>query len=298
MDGYTLLMTMIFNILGVEKIVPNINDTVLLFKCNSMDRKSLLEVSQDVYEAIKKRALNNIQEYQAIVLCLCRHYILDAESTYNPILKTLNSNDYQKITELFLTNRFLAINLISSFLKNITLEDNKTIRNIDNYALLFKYSENLEMSFLNDYLRYALEKINRNFDDPRMTYNFFVKHIYGNESVNDEKLFTEVRFLKDYYPIVIRLIYADVYELLLVNNFDNPKSNIIKEHIEKMTSNKDYYLYPEYNNEQAAIFVYYYYINDKTRLNNHDSLNEENKQKVKEIYPLYMLDIESIKRGR
>jgi hypothetical protein len=133
---------------------------------------------------------------------------------------------------------------------------------------------------------------------PETTYQFFADVVYGNMTFDDEHLNQVIIFLKDYYPFVIRLIYSDVYEMLLLMNAGNPKVEHLKKFIEMMIQKKDFALHSEHATENTAIFQFFYRVDDLQRIRFRENINQEQVKQLRKIYPLYGLEASSLIQGR
>lgn len=298
MDRYNQLLSILFQILGKSEIKSQEDiDAVLLF-CKNVDNMHLHVCVSRMYDQIIEYAKTNKDEYKLMVITLCKYYIMNCPRENDLVLEILRNCDFQTAPDIFLKSQPFGNSLLRSFIRNLSLKEDYLVKNSNNYPLLMKYIDKLGINFLNDYIRVMLRTINSVFSNTDTTFQFFSDVIYNNVKFDDETLNKTVIFLKDYYPFVIRLIYCDVYELLTVMNFDNPKALRLKAYIEMMVGNHDYSLHTEYTQENNAIFALFYQCDDLQRAKNRAHLNVQQKKDLQAIYPLYGVDAASMIHGR
>ena len=294
MEVYNQLLYMVLKSFDIDIEKVSIDQAVELLLDEAVIDEKMDKALKICIEKIIDIKDKDPKTYEDMVLCIVRDFISKSLDSDSPMLKLLEMSSQEEVFDYFSSNPSFSNLLMTNFVYNLFLTDNKIVENYENFDLLQKFSDSISITYLNDIIRNALIRINTYFTSPKGTYEFIETIFYNDVYVEDVPLQKAIAVLKCYQKIVMRLIYADVYGLVLT--LDEKRNGVqqIKSYIERCLKKNDFVLNPSFGLENEAIFKCFYYLNSDKRKENNDSLNDKQKDVVKRIYPLYMVDSSGI----
>ena len=294
MDTYNQLLDIVLKSFGIDIESISVDEAVELLLEEAVIDDHVDVAVKKCLEKIKTLKETNPRRYEEIIMCLVKDYISKEPKNDTALIKLLNISTKEEIINCFSEDPSFGNSLVTYFVFNLFVSDNKIVENFDNLNLLHKFSNNLVFEYLGDVIRKALARINSYFSSTSDAYEFIETILYNNVYVSDTRLQKAIIVIKCYQGLVMRLVYADVYEFLLTLDNNNPEITRLKTYIESYIQEKNYFLDPRFNMENEELFKYFFSLNNARRAINHQSIAKHEKGVLRSIYPLYMIDSSGI----
>lgn len=273
----------------------NINTNEIVNIYVYLDRKNILDESVEIY-LIDLISSQDTLIKENIIEYLSKLFIQE-NGENNTVSKYLLCNSLSKISEFFKENIYFAKGLIVNYFSCLK-KNNYTVKKDLNEDII-------EIKTLPDILRsssnYVIDYFyNMGAEIPQM-WDIF-KSIFGlavptSCTSNDKKMEESLNYILAYFPIFIRLVYADVFALATIENTDGSFNEII-EYIKKCASENNYSMI---DNESLFKEIFELYVglagNNEKRIRNYQNLTEDSKEIYKKINPLEPLEDIEIKRN-
>lgn len=290
MDAYNYLLSIVLKSFDIDIISLGIEEAVSEFTKIAIDKEKLSKSFSLIFTRIKGYAEKNPKLYEDLILCLVKIFITNCKDANNIVITLLQKWSKEEVIYSFSRIEAFRNRLFYCYIKSLYAKKPVIIANYQNLDLLAQY-ENISITYLNDIIRNALNKINSYFLTTNKTYEF-IEIIYYNGfiKVEDEDLQQAIEIVKKYKYIFLRLIYADVYEYLVTCKVKKVGFDRLKSYIENRLKENDFTLNPDYGMEMASIFRLFYKLNTENREYSHKSVNTEYKEKIRKLYPLYMIE--------
>ena len=294
MDAYYYLLSIIFKAYEIDSV----DDRIINFSEITSDKEHLNRIFNNIYYRINEQKENNPDFYEKVVICLIKNYIKNNTDRNDIMISLLEKWSKDEAVFNFSAIEEIRKRLIIDFIKNILSSERKIIENYDNMSLLSKYDDSIKVDLLNDLIRNAINVVYKYCKSPEETYAFIEKAFYSEVTIDDVATKKAITFLRKYQGLVARLIYSDVYELLLIMKQDKDGVRRLKKYIDDQIKANYFSLNPSYGLENSIIFKCYFCLNDEQRKTNHQTVNDDQKDVLKGIYPLYMFEESGIiKKG-
>ena len=294
MDAYNQLLYIILTSFGIDIESISIDDAFDALLEEGVKQESVDKAVKESVQRIKAIDQLDHQKYEQIIMTLVRDYISKEPKSDSAMIKLLKMLTKKETIDSFTQVPSFADDLIVNFIYNLFTSDNKLIVNFDNLSLLQKFSDNITVDYLNDVMRSTLNRIRTYFESPERTFEFIETIYYNDVNVSDKALQNAITVLKSYQNMLMRIVYADVYEYLLTLDDSNTARKHIKSYIEKYVSKGDFSLNPSFGMENETIFSYFFNLNREKRNVNHQIVNPEQKDYLRGVNPLYMIEASGI----
>ena len=294
MDAYNQLLYIILTSFGIDIESISIDAAFDALLEEGVKQESVDKAVKESVQRIKAIDQFDHQKYEQIIMTLVRDYISKEPKSDSTMIKLLKMLTKKETIDSFTQVPSFADDLIVNFIYNLFTSDNKLIVNFDNLSLLQKFSDNITVDYLNDVMRSTLNRIRTYFESPERTFEFIETIYYNDVNVSDKALQNAITVLKSYQNMLMRIVYADVYEYLLTLDDSNTARKHIKSYIEKCVSKGDFSLNPSFGMENETIFSYFFNLNREKRNVNHQIVNPEQKDYLRGVNPLYMIEASGI----
>ena len=294
MDTYNKILLIVLNSFGIDIGKITINDASEILIEKTINDQNVEFAVQEILNSIYKYKETDQKTYEEMIICLVRDFISKSLDSESAMLKLLDMWSINEVLVNFTKIPSFAKNLVEHFVYNLFKSDDKIIENYENFGLLQKFSDEIGISYLNDVIRDSLNRVNSYFNNPKETYEFLETAFFNDAPITNVPLHNAVVVLRCYQKLVMRLIYADVYEWLSILDDSKAGRTHLKTYIENCVNKGNFSLDPSFGAENEAIFNYFFYLNREKRNANHQTTNLEQKSILKRINPLYMIESSGI----
>ena len=246
-------------------------------------------VIEEIYQNICFVKAEKHATSEALINVLIKNYILNHQAPNNFLIKYLSDTPLQDVYTFFKENPHFAKELILEFYKNIN-HDVK-LEYGPCYGIYAKYDSSFKVEFISKQLRDAFSRVYDNLTYtagiPFSLSQTFVMLMQGMASVGgNEEMMADAKLLKEYYPLFIRLVYADVYEDLVASNLMD-KDQMRAVYLVKEALATGNFQMPENNDERDSLLSYFNYLvcDEQKRVANRRIVKETNTDNLKKINP-------------
>ena len=290
MDTYSLLVAICLTTFGFD--VGNINKSKIMEFVESFQKggDDIENAISSIYTKIKSYEDSDKDLLYELVMIMSKSYIANCKDSDDVNISLFSAGSKDDVVRVFLTSSIFAEVLIRDFIKNLFVKSDRVVQNYRNLDLLMKYDSDIKISFITDTIRNYLACIKSYFRSPKWAYAFIERNLFFPISVKEKSLHEAMSFIKKYYGLTMRVVYADVYEFLLTNGASIKELSDLKGYIERKMASNDYSLSHDYTIENELLFSAFYAMNDYRRAGNHRYLDKKLISALRKINPLFMLD--------
>lgn len=290
------LISLVFAACGID--ANTINNPIEYLEANASDL-----LTEKVISFIREKILNVPRESKVktdeLILFLIRNYIKVINDDNHFLVRYLKNSNVDAVLDFFKAYEGFAKDLICAYFSNL----NKPACELSssNESLLFKYTPIVKIESLGDMLRGAFSRLYNaisKMELPVSPVQTFLLAMNGQALIGGHpKAAEDVSLLKVYFPFLLQLMYADVYENLvasgLINNTDKKISVLVNDAIKQGK-----YKVPSTEEEANLLFNHFNYLaSDRSkRVVSRRALNEEAKEIIKKMNPMWMLDGEFVNK--
>lgn len=273
--------------------VDNNQDTHALIAKDFCDLISN-DILKIVYSVINNWPKNHAIKKEALISHLLKTYILYNYDDKATFIKYLKSSNIQDVIYLFEQNEYIGYELIKCYFGSYVQE--KTSISNEAKFLALKYTSDIEVVLLTDLLREKFELLYNTLlinSSNKISVTDVMQKVISREGyVGGRKDIEEaVEFLQKYNTLLIRVMYADIYEDLVAHNvLEHNEKAAVKLINAAIGINK--YQMPKNPEDMEVLINYFAYLCTlkEKRVDNRKMLKSENKRVLRQINPLWMLD--------